>query len=270
MLKWLSQLFGKPEKSQTPKCVRGMDWLTRNLLSDLSRTEQQNIISSGIIPPKPVDIPQIYETKGSLLAQVAYHVETIERIRKEQEKPAVQYSFSPKEETPSVRYAVDAEDEQPTVQYSLREEDETPCDPYAFLRDIWPKRLDIIDGQLVEVPDDGHAPTFSNEVKRIMDERGITATELCSRILMDRRLFSKLNTDPNYRPSKETAVSICFGLQLSYKEACVLLERAGFSLSRSIRYDTVVEFLLMKSVYDIDTINDILDRFKLKCIGARW
>lgn len=131
------------------------------------------------------------------------------------------------------------------------------------------KRLELKDNKLIWIEDDSSAPTFSNRVKQIMTEKELSAAELCSRILMDRRLFSKLNTDIDYKPSKETAIAICIGLRLSYEEALVLLQRAGYTLSNGIKYDVVITYFLKNSIYDIDIINDILYQFELKCIGTK-
>ena len=220
MIKWLFRLFGK---SDTPH-------KTKNSASS-SPANPLEFSYTNFIKPTRIYPPKLYESDGSLVDQVSYHVAQVNRSHEVRESSDIQYSLA---DEPS-----------------------------------YPSRLEILYGQLFEVPDDGKAPTFSNEVKRIMTERNISASELCERILMDRRLFSKLNTDVNYRPSKETAVALCFGLRLSYEEARVLLDRAGFSLSSYIQYDVIVTFLLQKKVYDIDEINSVLDRFNLKCIGAQ-
>ncbi|MBQ9972911.1 MAG: hypothetical protein IJP24_05235 [Firmicutes bacterium] len=155
------------------------------------------------------------------------------------------------------------------ISENYRPPETKPIDSTTILYSIKaPSRLEIINNKLVWVKDDGTAPTFSNEVKRMMEKRGIDSTTLCSRVLMDRKLFSKLNTDVNYHPSKETAIAFCFGLQISYKEALVLLDRAGYSLSNTIPYDDVIRYLLMNRIYDIDMINEVLDHYGFKCIGT--
>lgn len=139
---------------------------------------------------------------------------------------------------------------------------------YSIKKSALVQRLEIIDDELVLVESNEETPTFSNEVKRIMKEKGIDSVTLCNRILMDRRLFSKLNTDVLYQPSKMTAVSLCFGLQLSYKESLVLLNRAGYSLSEYIKFDVLTTFLLKNGIYDINMINELLYKYDLKCIGT--
>lgn len=112
------------------------------------------------------------------------------------------------------------------------------------------------------------ALTFSNAVKTIMQKKEITAKELCSRIWIDRRLYSKLNRDPNYQPSKQTAMVLCIGLQLNFKEAEKLINTAGYSFSSAVLYDVLIRYCLENKIYDLYTINGILSRYKLKCIGT--
>lgn len=131
------------------------------------------------------------------------------------------------------------------------------------------KRLGIVGNVLDWVEEDYEMPTFSSEVKRIMDEKQLTSSDICERVLMDRKLFSKMNTNPDYRPSKETAVTFCLALQLTRDEAEDLLDWAGYSLSCSIKYDTIIIWLLKNQIYDLDTINEVLDKFDEKCIGVK-
>ena len=84
-------------------------------------------------------------------------------------------------------------------------------------------------------------PTFSERLREMMKERSLSAPEVYKRGNLDRSLFSKLMTDPAYSPSKDTAIQVAFGLQLSLKEAKELIGSAGYQLSRSIRRDVALE-----------------------------
>ncbi len=142
------------------------------------------------------------------------------------------------------------------IQYSL-----------AMLEKSFPK-LVRRDGEVFWLDGDASMPTFTNEVKRLMNERGLTSTELCSRVLMDRRLWSKLNTDSQYQPSRETAFAICIALRLNEEEAQELLLSAGFALSSTRKQDVIMRYFLENEIYDIDVINDMFYRFGFKCIGT--
>ena len=126
----------------------------------------------------------------------------------------------------------------------------------------------IVNGELTLHEGSPNMPTFSNEVKRLMSERSMTGSDLCKRILMDRRLWSKLNTDVEYQPSRETATAICIALHLNVAQAEELLQSAGFTLSATRKQDVVMRYFLQNNIYDIDVINDMLYRFGFKCIGT--
>ena len=84
---------------------------------------------------------------------------------------------------------------------------------------------------------------------------------------MDRRLFSKIMSDRNYKPSKDTAVALVLALHLNLEQAEDLLKRAGYSLSHSNKRDIVIEYFIREEVYDLMVINDVLYKLGEKKIG---
>ena len=79
--------------------------------------------------------------------------------------------------------------------------------------------------------------TFSEKVLDIMLFKSLKTTTVYKRALMDRRLLSKILSDKNYQPSKDTAIALCFALHLSLNQAVDLLNRAGYALSHSIFFE---------------------------------
>ena len=84
---------------------------------------------------------------------------------------------------------------------------------------------------------------------------------------MDRRLFSKIVCNENYKPSKDTALALVFALELSLPEANDLLERAGYTLSHSIRKDIIAEYFIKEEIYNLRKINAMLYDLDEKIIG---
>ena len=84
---------------------------------------------------------------------------------------------------------------------------------------------------------------------------------------MDRRLFSKIMSDRNYKPSKDTAIALVLALHLNLEQAEDLLKRAGYSLSHSNKRDIVIEYFIREEVYDLMVINDVLYKLGEKKIG---
>jgi len=84
---------------------------------------------------------------------------------------------------------------------------------------------------------------------------------------IDRRLFSKIMSDRDYKPAKDTAAALIFALHLTLEQAEDLLKRAGYSLSHSNKRDIILEYFLREGVYDLMVINEVLDHLGEKKIG---
>lgn len=103
--------------------------------------------------------------------------------------------------------------------------------------------------------------TFSQRLLRMIDERGLTDSEVYTKAYVDRRHFSKIRKDVNYVPNKKTVLAFTIALELSLDEAKDLLASAGFALSRSSKTDIIVAYFLQNKIYDMFEINDVLDAY---------
>jgi len=118
-----------------------------------------------------------------------------------------------------------------------------------------------------EIINENMAPTFSKLVKQHMQDKNITTKDIYKNSLIDRKLFSALNVNDKYTPTKETAIMYCFALGLNIEDSKSLLNSAGYSLYKYSNFDIIVEYFLKNKIYNIDKLNDALYTYTKKCIG---
>ena len=123
-----------------------------------------------------------------------------------------------------------------------------------------PSSLDDIVGNLDE--------PFSATLLRLIDASGKKDSEIYNRANIDRRLFSKIRSNPHYAPSKPTVIAFAVALELTLDQTEDLLERAGFALSHSRKFDVIVEFFISNGKHDIYEINEVLFSYDQALLGG--
>ena len=99
--------------------------------------------------------------------------------------------------------------------------------------------------------------TFNEMLFYFIDRSGIKDSDIYRKVGIDRKLFSKIKCNNNYIPKRNTIIKLCFSLKLNESESKVLLNSAGYSLSKN-KFDGLIHYCIKNKIYDLNIINDYL------------
>ena len=108
---------------------------------------------------------------------------------------------------------------------------------------------------------------FQELLFKYIDDRNLKDSDVYNRVHIDRRLFSKIRSDINYHPSKETVILLGLSLKLNEQEIEKLLNSASYSLPKNNIYDLIIRFCFIEGIYEISDINDLMEIHNCKLIS---
>ena len=110
---------------------------------------------------------------------------------------------------------------------------------------------------------------FAETLFSYIDDRKISDVDCYKRANVDKKTFSKIKCNKNYRPSKITAVSFALALHLNIDETKNLLNTVGMSLSHSSKFDIIIEYFIKTGNYkNLADVNEVLYRFGEETLGV--
>lgn len=123
---------------------------------------------------------------------------------------------------------------------------------YAPFVDI-PERKELTRDQSMDLQHllDEAGDSFHEKLFELIDKSGMSDVEVYKRACIDRRLFSKIRSNPAYHPGKSTVLALVFALKLDIKAARDLLARAEYALSPSNKGDLIIKYFIEHQVYDL-------------------
>jgi hypothetical protein len=116
------------------------------------------------------------------------------------------------------------------------------------------------------IDDNKNESMFQTLLFKYIDERNLKDSDVYNKVNIDRRLFSKIRSDENYHPSKETVILLGLSLEFSEREIIDLLESASYSLPKNNYFDLIIRFCFINKIYNINNVNELLYDYNCKCI----
>ena len=108
---------------------------------------------------------------------------------------------------------------------------------------------------------------FQKLLFKFIDDKNLKDSDVYNKVNIDRRLFSKIRSNINYHPSKDTVILLCIALNLNEDEAVELLDSASYTLPKNNVFDLIIRYCFIEHIYDINTINDYLYSYNCKLLG---
>jgi len=109
---------------------------------------------------------------------------------------------------------------------------------------------------------------FTETLLALIDKTGKKDSEIYKKANIDRKLFSKIRNNMDYKPTKVTALAFAIALELTLDETKDFISRAGFAFSPSSKFDIIVEFFIGQQNYDVFELNEVLFYYDQPLIGA--
>ncbi len=109
---------------------------------------------------------------------------------------------------------------------------------------------------------------FAVTLLKLIDVKGITDVECYKKANVSKQTWYKIMNEKNYKPSKNTVIAFAIALELTLEETNHLLATVGFALSKSNKFDIIIEYFLINGEYNIFTINETLFKFDQVCLGV--
>ena len=109
---------------------------------------------------------------------------------------------------------------------------------------------------------------FTETLLKLIDKTGKKDSQIYKKANLSKQHFSKIRNNPQYRPTKPTALALAIALELSLEQTKDLIGRAGFALTNSSKFDLIVRYFIERGNYNITQINLALFEHDQSLLGA--
>lgn len=109
---------------------------------------------------------------------------------------------------------------------------------------------------------------FTETLLKLIDKTGRKDSEIYKRANLSKQHFSKIRNNPDYKPTKATAIALALALELDLAATKDLIGRAGYALTSSSKFDLIIQYFIEQGNYNIVEINIALYEFDQSLLGS--
>lgn len=106
--------------------------------------------------------------------------------------------------------------------------------------------------------------SFSEQLFTLIDDGHVDEVKLYQYVGVSKSVFSKIRSNHDYQPDKDTVFKFAIGLKLNLEIGIELLASAGFNFKVSSHRDLVIRHCLSLRKYDLMMIDELLLQFNEK------
>ena len=110
---------------------------------------------------------------------------------------------------------------------------------------------------------------FSERLLQLIDQAGKKDSAIYKKANISKQHFSKIRNNPNYQPTKATAIAFALALELDIEQTIDLIGRAGFALSKSSKFDLIIRYFIEQQEFNVVAINVALYEFDQPLLGSQ-
>ena len=110
--------------------------------------------------------------------------------------------------------------------------------------------------------------SFHEYLIQLMIDSGMTNPQIYHNANINRQHFSKIISNSDYTPSKNTICALALGMHLNIETLEELLEKAGYTLSDAKQFDLAIRYFISNKLYNVVDDNIIMFSNGLELIGT--
>ena len=109
---------------------------------------------------------------------------------------------------------------------------------------------------------------FAETLLKLIDRTGKKDSEIYKKALLSKQHFSKIRNNPNYKPTKPTAIALALALELDLEATKDLIGRAGYALTNSSKFDLIIQYHIENKKFNVLEINCVLFAHDQSLLGS--